>query len=200
MNSFIKFKPEVVMKNLKGILLLSLVLGMAASLHAQDAGKSGYKILQSVPLPGDGGYDFLTVDSDARRVYITHNNSVQIVDADALTLLERSRTCPSPRSGFPSRPGQGIRLQRTARKRGGLRPEDLQTPGRDSTEKDCDVILYDKPSNKVLTFNGDSHTASMIDPATDKLDKTVTLDGGPEVAVSNGKGQIFDNLEPRAWS
>ena len=84
------------MKNLNGILLLSLVLGMAASLHAQEAGKSGYKILQSVPLPGDGGYDFLTVDSDARRVYITHNNSVQVVDADALTLLGTVENVPHP--------------------------------------------------------------------------------------------------------
>lgn len=187
------------MKNLKGILLLSLVLGMAASLHAQDAGKSGYKILQSVPLPGDGGYDFLTVDSDARRVYITHNNSVQIVDADALTLLGTVENVPHPHGvAFLPDLGKGYA---SSGQPGSVVVFDLKTfkhLAEIPTEKDCDVILYDKPSNKVLTFNGDSHTASMIDPATDKLDKTVTLDGGPEVAVSNGKGQIFDNLETKS--
>jgi len=184
------------MRKIMALLVLGISLVWAGGLYAQETGKSGYKILQSVPLPGDGGYDFLTVDSQNRRVYITHNNSVQVVDADTLKLIGTVENVPHPHGvvvlsdlnkGYASSgdPGSVVVFDLTTFKHLAEIP----------TSKDCDVIIYDKPTGKVLTFNGDSHNASVIDPTTDKLVNTVALDGGPEVAVSNGKGLIFDNLE-----
>ncbi len=187
------------MKAWMALLGLGILLGWAGALKAQDAmGPSGYKILQKVPLPGDGGWDFLTVDSDNRRVYIAHNNSVQVVDADALTLIGTIENVPHPH-GVVALPdlGKGYASSGVP---GSVVVFDLKTLKRLSEipdSKDADVIIYDPATKHVLTFNGDSHNFTVIDPATDQAVTTVALDGGPEVAVSNGKGLIFDNVETK---
>jgi len=181
------------------VLSLGILAGFMGFAGAQEAGKSGYKILQKVSLPGDGGYDFLTVDSDNRRVYITHNNSVQVLDADSLKLVGTVENVPHPH-GVVFLPDLG-KGYATSGDPGSVVVFDLKTFQRLSeipTAKDCDVILYDKVSGKVLTFNGDSGNATVIDPKTDKAVKTVALGGQPEVAVSDGKGHLYDNLESKS--
>jgi DNA-binding beta-propeller fold protein YncE len=66
------------------------------------------------------------------------------------------------------------------------------------TSKDTDVIIYDPATSHVITFDGDSKNSTVIDPTTDKVVQTVDLDGAPEVAVSNGTGLLYDNLESKS--
>lgn len=184
------------MNRFKAVLLVGILAGLVGLAGAQESGKSGYKILQKVSLPGDGGYDFLAVDSDNRRVYITHNNSVQVLDADSLKLVGTVENVPHPHGVvFLPELGKGYA---TSGDPGSVVVFDLKTfkhLTEITTAKDSDVIIYDKPSGKVITFNGDSKNASVIDPNADKLVKTVDLGASPEVAVSDGKGHLFDNLE-----
>jgi DNA-binding beta-propeller fold protein YncE len=192
-------KGRVDMRIFKTLLALGMILGLAGGTYAEETGTGNYKVIKSVPLPGDGGYDFLSVDSDARRVYLSHNNSVQVVDADTLQLIGTVENVPHPHGiVFLPEMGKGYASSGDP---GSVVVFDLKTFKRlaeITTAADCDVILYDKPSGKVLTFNGDSHTACIIDPEANKLDKMVTLDGGPEVAVSDGKGHLYDNLETKS--
>jgi DNA-binding beta-propeller fold protein YncE len=183
------------MKIIKTLLALVMVLGWAGVVKAKEAA-GGYKIIKSVPLPGDGGYDFLSVDSDARRVYISHNDSIQVVDADTYKLIGTVEKVPHPH-GIAVCPDLN-KGYASSGKPGSVVVFDLKTfqhLAEIPTAEDCDVILNDPATGKVLTFNGDSHTACIIDPATDKLTRSVTLKGGPEVAVSDGKGHLYDNLE-----
>ncbi len=190
------------MNQFKVIGMLGLVVGLAlgaSGARAQETGKSGYKIIQKISLPGDGGWDFLTVDSDNRRIYLTHDNSVQVVDADALTLLGTVENVPHPH-GVVFLPDLG-KGYATSGVPGSVVVFDLKTFKRLAEipdSKDADVIIYDPATQHILTFNGDSHNCTVIDPATDKVVTTVALDGGPEVAVSDGKGLIFDNLETKS--
>ena len=184
------------MKATKGLLVAGILLGLVGVAGAQEIGKSGYKILQRVSLPGDGGYDFLSIDSDNRRVYITHNNSVQVMDADSLKLIGTVENVPHPHGVvFLPELGKGYA---TSGDPGSVVVFDLKTFKRLSeipASKDADVIIYDEPSGKVITFNGDSKNCTVIDPKTDKAVKTVDLGEGPEVAVSDGQGHLYDNLE-----
>jgi DNA-binding beta-propeller fold protein YncE len=193
---FYHFKKESEMNKFAMLLLSWILMGWAGGVSAQETGSGGYKILQKVSLPGDGGYDFLTVDSDNRRVYITHNNSVQVLDADSLKLVGTVENVPHPH-GVVFLPDLG-KGYATSGDPGSVVVFDLKTfqhLAEIPTAKDSDVIIYDQATGKVLTFNGDSKNACVIDPATDKLVKTVDLGGSPEVAVSDGKGRLFDNLE-----
>ena len=184
------------MNKLTMFLLLGVWTVGLGGVGAQETGSGGYKILQSVSLPGDGGYDFLSVDSDARRIYLSHNDSIQVVDADTFKLIGTVEKVAHPH-GIAVRPDLN-KGYASSGKPGSVVVFDLKTFHRlaeITTSEDCDVILNDPSTGKVLTFNGDSHNASVIDPATDKLVKTVQLPGAPEVAVSDGEGHLYDNLE-----
>ncbi len=188
------------MNKMMAFAVLGILLGLAGAVQAQvTPGPSGYKILQKVPLPGDGGWDFLTADADSRRVYLTHNNSVQVVDADALTLIGTLDNVPHPHGVVVLNDlGKGYA---TSGQPGSVVVFDLKTLKKLSEipdSKDADVIIYDPATKHVITFDGDSHDCTVIDPATDKAVTTVALDGGPEVGVSNGKGFLFDNLETKS--
>src|SRR5579859_1274613 len=91
-----KSKWRVGMKRFKLVLCLAALAGLAGGVSAQDADGSSYKILQKVSLPGDGGFDFLTVDNDSRRVYISHNDSIQVLDADTMKLIGTVNKVPHP--------------------------------------------------------------------------------------------------------
>ncbi len=155
-------------------------MGSEVTLAAADAAPAqGYHVIESVPLPGDGGFDFLTVDSDNRRVYITHNDSVQVLDADTMKLVGTVEKVPHPHGvAFLPVLGKGYA---TSGDPGSVVVFDLKTfkhLAEIPTAKDSDVVIYDKSSGKVLTFNGDSENSTVIDPATDKVVTTMDLGGG----------------------
>lgn len=176
-----------------GWLLLGVIL--AGTALAAYASEKGYGILQRVHLPGDGGWDFLTVDDPSRRVYITHAESVQVLDADSFKLLGTVADVKRPH-GVVVLPEMGKGFISSGDP-GSVVVFDLKTFKKLSeipSSKDTDVILYDKPSGRIFTFNGDSSNSTVIDPASGKAVKTIDLGGEPEVAVSDGKGHLYDDL------
>src|SRR5437588_6893562 len=74
--SIIRRHKELIMTKIR-IVLLAFCLA-ATQLHAD----SGYKVTTKYPVPGEGGFDYVTVDSDARRVYLSHATQVNVIDAD----------------------------------------------------------------------------------------------------------------------
>jgi YVTN family beta-propeller protein len=73
----------------------------------------------------------------------------------------------------------------------------LKITGEIKTADDSDSIIYDPASKHIFAFNGDSHSASVIDPATQTVIKTIDVGGGPEYAVADGKGTVFNNIEDK---
>jgi len=176
--------------------LLTVLVCLAEVSYSQGVGNGGYKILQKVSVIGDGGFDFLTVDSENRRVYISHNDSIQVLDADTLKLVGTVENVPHPHGiVFLPELGKGYASSGDP---GSVIVFDLKTLKRlseISASKDADVIIYDKASGHVVTFDGDSKNSTVIDPTTDKVVQTLNLPGSPEVAVSDDKGHLYDNLE-----
>ena len=69
-----------------------------------------------------------------------------------------------------------------------------QALGRIPAAEDADAIVYDKPSNRVFTLNGDAHSSTVIDPKEGKLITNIPLGGKPEYGVSAGDGKVYANL------
>jgi DNA-binding beta-propeller fold protein YncE len=168
---------------------------LAAPVFAQG----GYKITQRIAIPGTGGWDYLTVDEGARRLYVSHGTQVEVVDVDSKTLV----------GTIPNTPGvHGIavapELGRGFISNGGnstVTIVDLKTLkkiGDVPTGKKPDAIIYDPATSQVFAFNGDSESATVISAADGKVVGTVPLGGGPEFAVADGKGYVYDNLEDKS--
>jgi hypothetical protein len=177
-----------------------LLLGAYAFAGPQ---KSGYHLLKKVPLaaaPGGGEYfDYITVDPDARRVYVSHGTEVQVVDADKYTVvgtiggLKRSHGVALVKEigkGFISDgDDQNVVIFDLAT---------LKVTGNVKTNQpDTDSIIYDPASKHIFTFNGDSHNTTAIDPVKQVVIKNLDLVGAVEFPVADGKGMIYDNNEEK---
>jgi YVTN family beta-propeller protein len=164
------------------------------------AAPGNYHLLKKIPLgaaPGGGEYfDYITVDSAARRVYLSHGTEVKVVDADSGDLVGTMtgfKRCHGV--ALVKDVGKGFITDGDAAKVFVFDIASLKVTGEIKSEPDTDSIFYDPASKRVFTFNGSSKNSTVIDPAKGAVIATVPLDGAPEQAVVDGKGMIYDNLE-----
>jgi WD40 repeat protein len=183
-------------------LVLSIVLSAAYALAgAQGAGYHQIKKVSYGAAPGIGAtreyFDYVIFDPAARRVYFTHGTEVNIVNADTGDKVGTVTGDWKRVHGVALVPdlNRGFITDGDA---GNIIMFDLKTLKVTSTikgEPDADWILYDTASKRVFAFNGDSHSATVIDPAKGEVVKSIPLGGAPEQAVADGKGMIYDNIE-----
>ena len=176
-----------------------LIFGMSFCLAAQTP-TPAYKIVNKISLPGEGGWDYLTVDETGGRLFVSHGNIVQVVDLKTKALVGT--------------------IEDTKGVHGITIADDLNkgyiSDGRDSsvtvfdlkmlkkllkikvTGANPDAILYDQFSHNVFVFNGRTANATVIDAKTDQVKATIPLDGKPEFSATDGKGKVFVNIEDKS--
>ncbi|MBS1568962.1 MAG: YncE family protein [Bacteroidetes bacterium] len=176
-------------------LLATLFVGLVAC-QAQD----GYGVVNKFPVPGDGHWDLLAVDDATGRVFLSHGMETDVVDGSTGKLLA---TIPDTKGVH------GIAIASEEQK------------GFISCGKDSSVIVFDLASYKVLAhvkvngaspdaiihdpfshdvvvFNGHSSNATVIDAGTNAVVTDIALPGKPELAVSDGQGHVYVNLEDKS--
>jgi len=175
-------------------VLPCLVLLMAFSASAFADG--GYHIIKKIPIPGQGGWDYLIVDEAARRLYVSHGTQVEVLDVDSGTVVGKIPNTPGVH-GIALAPelGRGFVSDGQTSTVTIFDLKSLQTIGQAPTGKKPDGIIYDSATSQVFAFNGGSNSATVISAADGKVAGTVDLGGGPEFAAADGKGYVFDNLE-----
>jgi len=173
------------------------VVSFALLANAQSV---SYHLLKKVPLgvaPGGGEYfDYVFADSDARRVYVSHGTEVKVVDADSgkvVGTISGLKKCHG--IAVPEGSEKGFITDGEEGKVFVFDVKTLMITGQIKTADDSDSIIYDPASKHIFAFNGDSHSASVIDPASATLVKTIDMGGGPEFAAADGRGTIFNNIE-----
>jgi hypothetical protein len=172
----------------------------AATTTGTAADAPPYKLATRISPGGDGGWDALTLDAAAHRLFVTRSTRVQVVDLEHGTLLGEIPDTPGVH-GVALVPAIGRGFTSNGRD-SSVTVFDLKTLATLSKVKlaarNPDAIEYDAFSGRVFTFNGGSASATAIEAATGKVVGTVALDGKPEFAVADGKGQMFVNLEDRS--
>jgi YVTN family beta-propeller protein len=181
-----------------GVLLACL--GSAAAAAPPDA--PGRRVVKKVEVGGEGGWDYLTFDSAARRLYVPRSTRVMVFDADTLasvgevanantTGIHGVAIAPELSRGFTS---NGRSNTVTIFDTKTLKViADVKVTG-----ENPDAILYDAFSKRVFAFNGRTANATVLEAATGEVAGTVALDGKPEFAVSDGAGRIFVNIEDKS--
>jgi DNA-binding beta-propeller fold protein YncE len=174
------------------LLLLVAVTALAAS-------GPGYKVVNTYKIGGEGGWDYLTADSAARRLYISRATHVIVLDLDSGKNVGDIADTPGVH-GVALAPELGRGFTSNGRE-GTVSVFDLKTlvtSGKIKVGEGPDAILYDPVTKRVFTFNGRSQDATAIDAASGKVLGTIKLDGKPEFAASDGKGEVFVNIEDKS--
>ena len=188
------------MKNWKSCSLVLLCIALAGllSLYAKPrpAGPTGYQLVKTIPLPGDGFWDYVGVDSDARRIYVSHGTKVLVLNADSFAFLGEIPDTQGVH-GIAVAPelGRGF----TSNGRAGTSTifdlKTLKTVGTVNTGKNPDAIAYDDISKRVFTFNGASKDATAFAASDGTVAGSIPLNGKPEFAAVDGKGKVYVNIE-----
>jgi DNA-binding beta-propeller fold protein YncE len=175
------------------------IISVSLAAGALAAAGPGYHVVTTYKLGGDGGWDYLTTDSDARHIYISRGTHVMVVDADSGKSVGDIADTPGVH-GIALAPELGRGFTSNGRE-GTVSIFDLKTLATSSKVKvgdNPDAILYDPATKRVFTFNGRSQDSTAIDAATGKVLGTIKLDGKPEFAASDAKGEIFVNIEDKS--
>jgi DNA-binding beta-propeller fold protein YncE len=190
-------------------LIAVLVVSMCASrarfgprvvdAAAADAGPSGYHLIRTIKLGGEGFWDYLAFDSPTRRLFISRGTKVVVLDVDSekvvgeipdTTGVHGIALAPDLGDGFTSNGGAGtvsIFDMKT-----------LQVIGTAKAGMNPDAIVYDPATKRVFTMNGRSDDSTAIDAKSGQVVGTIPLDGKPEFAVADGEGHVYVNLENKS--
>jgi hypothetical protein len=153
-------------------------------------------VIDKIHLGGEGGWDYLTVDSAARRLYVSHGTHVMVVDIDAGKLAGDIPDTPGVHGiALAPKLNRGFISSGRANTATIFDLKTLQALGKVITGTNPDAIQYDPFSKRVLTFNGRSHDATVFDAATGEVAGTIALGGKPEFATTDGQGKVYVNIE-----
>jgi DNA-binding beta-propeller fold protein YncE len=176
------------MKSFIAVVLLLMSMNVYAG--------SGYHVIDKLPFGGEGGWDYLTVDSSANHLYISRGTHVMVIDTVSNKLI----------ADIPDTPGvHGIAIA-TELNRGFISNgkantaslfdlKTLKVIGQVKAGENPDAILYDAATKRVFIFNGKSKDATVFDAASQIVLGTIALGGKPEFAVADNKGRVFVNIE-----
>ena len=186
------------MKKISCLRCIALLL-FAAPIQVAYA-QSGYKVIKKVNVPGDGKWDFITFDNESRKVYLSHGTVMQVVDIDKGALVGEVKNTPGIHGiAIARQAGKGFTSNG---KDSSVTVFDLTTLATLKTIKipgsNPDHIIYDSFSKNIFVFNNKSGDVSIIDPTQLNVLKTVKLGGMPELAVADGNGNIYLNLEDKS--
>jgi len=181
------------MKHSVSVLLLSLILTPAAS----PASSPGY-LIKTWKLGGEGGWDYLTIDPDSRRLYISRAAKVIVIDADSGKPVGEISDTPGVH-GIALAPefGKGFVSNGRENTVSVFDLKTLSTTRKIKVGAGHDAILYDPATNRVFPFNAHSQDATAIDADKESVVGTIPLGSKPEFAQSDAKGTIFVNMEDK---
>jgi YVTN family beta-propeller protein len=176
-----------------GLVATSLI---ATLVWTEPAQAPDYHIVARYPIGGDGGWDYVTIDTARHRVFIGRENRVMVVDEATGKLLSEiggalkrvhgvALSYPTGHGFITSGGDSTVTMFDLAT---------LEVLGTTTAADDADAILYDGPTGHVFTMNGDAHSSSVIDARTGKRIGTIPLGGKPEFGVSDGAGKLYANI------
>ena len=162
-------------------------------------GSTGYKVVGRYPIPGVGGFDYVTLDDSARRLYVSHATQVDVLDADSGKLLGTIPDTPGVHGvAIASAFKHGFTSNGRENKVSMFDAATLQLIRKIDVGKGPDGIYYDPGSKRVFTNNHGSHDVTAINADTGEVVGTVKVDGDGEQAVIGKDGLIYLNSEEAA--
>jgi DNA-binding beta-propeller fold protein YncE len=160
---------------------------------------SGYHVVRKIPVPGSDGWDYLGIDSDTGRFFISRGTHVQVLDDAAGTIVgDIPDTQGVHGIVFAPELGRGFTSNGRANTVTIFDLKTLAKIGDAPTDVGPDGIVYDPASKRVFTMNGRAGTATAIDAATGTPAGNIALGGRPEFPTADAAGHVYANLEDKS--
>jgi DNA-binding beta-propeller fold protein YncE len=182
------------------VVQIALVLVAAVALAAAAVNPLGnYKVVKTWKLGGDGGWDYLTVDSDGHRLFIARATRVMVIDTESGKAIGEIPDTPGVH-GVALAPefGRGFTSNGREDMVSVFDLKSLAVQKKIKVGERPDAILYDPFSKRVFTFNAKSQDTTAVDVAKGEVAGTLALGGKPEYAATDGKGTVFVNIEDKS--
>ena len=176
-----------------------MFVGLALLALLQAAYGQNYKLLKSIPVSGEGGWDYLAIDANARKLYVTHASKIVIVDLAQDKVVGEIADTPGVH-GFAVAPelGHGFSSNGAESRVSVVDLKTLKTIAKIETGENPDAILFEPTRSEVYAFNGRGKSATVIDAKNNQIVSTVALSGKPEFAATDGlSGRVFCNIEDK---
>lgn len=181
---------------MKKIITLATILLIAIAtlnLHSQP---TGYHLIKKTVIGGEGGWDYLFADSQARRLYVSHGNQVEVLDINSHRSIG---VIPNTKGvhGIYTAPalGRGFITNGKANTVTVFDIKTLKSIQEIPAGINPDALLYDAFSGRVFIFNNDSKDITVIEATSGKVISTFSVGGNPEAGVSDDNGTIYVNVE-----
>ena len=163
------------------------------------AAAGGYRLVKEIPVSGDGAWDYLTIDPDARRLYVSHGTQVEVLDLDSEQPVGKVTDLNGVHGiAIASKLGRGFI---TSGLSSTVTIFDLKTLKHISevpAGKSPDGVLYDSTSGRVFAFNHHGDNVTVFGASDGKVAGTIELGGEPEFPVNDEKGNVWVNLENKS--
>ena len=179
---------------------LRLLLGLIAFCEATVVAQEPYKFLNEIPIGGEGGWDILTIDSAASRLYLSHATKVVVVDLNKNAAVGEIADTPGVHAFMPVPELQrGFSSNGKENKSSVVELKTLSTISKIDTGEGPDAMAYDSKRGEVYVFNHKGNSATVIDAKQAKVVATIPLGGGPEFAVADSAaGRVYCNIEDKS--
>jgi len=159
-------------------------------------GTTGYKVIGRYPIGGTGGFDYITLDSSARRLYVSHGTQVEVLDADSGKIVGTIPDTPGVHgAAIASAFHHGFTSNGRENKVSMFDPATLKLIKKIDVGKGPDGIYYEPRTKRVFTNNHGSHDITAIDASTGVVVGTVKAEGDGEQAIIGADGLIYVNSE-----
>ncbi len=175
------------------------VAGALALAAASLAAAETYHLVATIPVGGDGGWDYLSVDSAAHRLYVSHATHVVVIDTRTNAVVGDIPDTPGVH-GFALAPDlkRGFASNGREDKVSIVDLATLALVEKVPTGGNPDAILYEPGKKEVYAFNGRGRSATVIDAVKGTIVATIPLDAKPESGAADPKaGRVYVNLEDR---
>src|SRR5207244_3219735 len=150
------------------------------TVHAQDG---PYKFIKEIPVGGEGGWDYLSVDPAAHHLYVSHATVAVVIDTQKDAVIGTIADTPGIHGAIAATPGRVLTSNGRGNNASIVDTKTWKTIGKVETQGNPDFILFEPKQKEVYTFNGAGKSATVIGADRGKVVATIPLAGKPEAAV-----------------
>jgi DNA-binding beta-propeller fold protein YncE len=191
---------QIAGSNRHGPWLVGALLAVFSAVTVAKDAPPAYHFKHSIPIAGDTGWDYLSIDSEARRLYVTHGTHIVVVDLDTDSVVGDITDTPGAHGfAIAHELGKGFSSNGQESKVSVVDLKSLATVAKVATDEGPDAIVYEPGHQEVYAFDGRAKAATILSATSGQVVGSLKLPGKPEFsAVDPGKGRVFVNIEDKS--